>query len=54
MVFKCKMCGGDIEVVEGSNIGKCLYCKSTMTLPSVDNEKLLNLYNRANNLRLSN
>ena len=25
-----------------------------MTLPSVDNEKLLNLYNRANNLRLSN
>lgn len=54
MVFKCKMCGGDIEVVEGTNIGKCLYCKSTMTLPSVDNEKLLNLYNRANNLRLSN
>ena len=54
MVFKCKMCGGDIEVVEGSNIAKCLYCKSTMTLPSVDNEKLLNLYNRANNLRLSN
>lgn len=54
MVFKCKMCGGDIEAVEGSNIGKCLYCKSTMTLPSVDNEKLLNLYNRANNLRLSN
>lgn len=54
MVFKCKMCGGDIEVVEGSNIGKCLYCKSTMTLPSLDNEKLLNLYNRANNLRLSN
>lgn len=54
MVFKCKMCGGDIEIVEGTNIGKCLYCKSTMTLPSVDNEKLLNLYNRANNLRLSN
>lgn len=54
MVFKCKMCGGDIEIIEGSNIGKCLYCKSTMTLPSVDNEKLLNLYNRANNLRLSN
>ena len=54
MVFFCNLCGGDIEAVEGSNIGKCLYCKSTMTLPSVDNEKLLNLYNRANNLRLSN
>ena len=31
MVFKCKMCGGDIEVIEGTNTGKCLYCKSVMT-----------------------
>ena len=54
MVFKCKMCGGDIEVIQGTNVGKCLYCKSTMTLPNIDNEKILNLYNRANNLRLSN
>lgn len=54
MVFKCKMCGGDIEVIQGTNVGKCLYCKSTMTLPNIENEKILNLYNRANNLRLSN
>ena len=54
MVFKCKMCGGDIEVIDSSNIGKCLYCKSTMTLPNLDNEKILNLYNRANSLRLAN
>ena len=54
MVFKCKMCGGDIEPIEGTNTGKCLYCKSVMTLPNLDNEKIVNLYNRANKLRLSN
>lgn len=53
MVFKCKMCGGDVEVLE-NNIGKCLYCKSTMTLPNIENEKIINLYNRANFLRISN
>ena len=54
MVFKCKMCGGEIEVIEGTNTGKCLYCKSVMTLPISDNEKIINLYNRANDLRLDN
>ncbi len=54
MVFKCKMCGGDIEVIEGTNTGKCLYCKSVMTLPISDDERIINLYNRANNLRLDN
>ena len=52
MVFKCKMCGGDITPEENSNIGKCPYCKSTMTLPNLENEKIVNLYNRANYLRL--
>ena len=54
MIYKCKMCGGDVEVIESTNTGKCLYCKSTMTLPISDNEKIINLYNRANDLRLDN
>ena len=54
MTFKCKMCGGDIEPIKGTNTGKCLYCKSIMTLPNIDNERILNLYNRANDLRLNN
>lgn len=54
MVFKCKMCGGDIVQVEGTNTGKCKYCKSVMTLPNLDNEKIINLYNRANFLRINN
>lgn len=48
------MCGGDVEPINNTNIGKCLYCKSIMTLPTSDNEKIINLYNRANDLRLSN
>ena len=48
------MCGGDIELIEGTNTGKCLYCKSMMTLPTVEDERILNLYNRANDLRLEN
>ena len=54
MVFKCKMCGGDIEPIKNTNTGKCIYCKSVMTLPNLDNEKIVNLYNRANDFRLSN
>lgn len=53
MVFKCKMCGGDIESIS-PYIGKCKYCKSTMTLPNIEDEKKINLYNRANSLRLEN
>ena len=54
MVFKCKMCGGDIVPIEGTNTGKCEYCKSVMTLPNLDDEKIVNLYNRANFLRINN
>lgn len=48
------MCGGDIEAIKDTNTGKCLYCKSVMTLPNLDDKKILNLYNRANDLRLNN
>ena len=54
MVFKCKMCGGDIVPISGTNTGKCEYCKSVMTLPDLDDERIINLYNRANDFRLSN
>ena len=53
-VFKCKMCGADLEIKEGQDIVTCEYCGSTQSLPKVDNERKLNLYNRANSLRLRN
>ncbi len=52
-VFKCKMCGGDLEIQEGLTICECEYCGTKQTIPALDNEKKLNLFNRANRLRLN-
>ena len=50
-VFKCKMCGGALEVTEGMTVCECEYCGTTQTLPKTDNEQNLNLFNRANHFR---
>ena len=51
VVFKCKMCGGDLDVKEGSTIAECLYCGRKQTLPKIDDDKRRNLYDRANYFR---
>ena len=50
-VLKCKMCGGNLDVEEGMTVCECEYCGSKQTVPSVDNEKKINLFSRANRLR---
>lgn len=52
-VIKCKMCGGDLELIEGSSVAVCEYCGSQQTVPTADNEKKLTLFARANRLRLA-
>ena len=52
-IYKCKMCGGDLNIEAGSNIIECEYCGTVQTVPTADNEKKLNLFNRANRLRLN-
>ena len=52
-VIKCKMCGGDLNVQEGTSIAECEYCGTQQTIPNVDNEKKLTLFSRANRLRLA-
>ena len=54
MIFKCKMCGGNLDVNEKSTVGTCQYCGSTMTLPKASDEKKANLFNRANHYRRNN
>ena len=51
-VFRCKMCGGDLEISEGASIATCEYCGSKQTLPKIMDENLQGLYNRANTLRI--
>ena len=51
-VFKCKMCGGALEIGENQSVATCGYCGTQQTLPKLDNEKKLALFSRANNLRI--
>ena len=52
-VFKCKMCGGTLDITEGMTVCECEYCGSTQTVPQLDDEKKINLFTRANRLRLA-
>lgn len=52
VVFKCKMCGGDLHPDNISKITVCDYCGSSQTVAVGDDEKKIQLFNRANRLRL--
>ncbi len=51
-IFKCKMCGGDLDVSAGSSVAECEYCGTKQTVSTSRDEVLQNLFNRANNLRI--
>ncbi len=51
-IFKCKMCGGALEISENQFVATCEYCGTKQTLPKLDNEKKIALFSRANNLRI--
>ena len=53
-IFKCKMCGGTLEVNQGESTGVCEYCGTKQTLPRLDDEKRVQLYDRANYFRRAN
>lgn len=46
------MCGGNLEIPEGVSICECAYCGVRQTVPNADDEKKVNLFNRANHLRI--
>lgn len=52
--LRCKKCGGDLNIIEDSTICECEYCGSKETVPTIDDEKIMRLYERANRLRMSN
>ncbi len=53
MIIKCKMCGGDLNIQEGTPICECEFCGTQQTIPQADDEKKANLFNRANYLRMN-
>ena len=51
-IFKCKMCGGDLEASDGAAVVECEYCGTKQTVPKGIDENMQNLFNRANTLRI--
>ena len=52
-VFKCKMCGGNLEIGGNQSVATCEYCNTQQTLPKFDDERKIALFTRANHLRFN-
>ena len=50
--FKCKMCGGELDISDTATVIECDYCGSKQTLPKSIDENMQNLFNRATSLRI--
>ena len=53
-IFKCKMCGGTLEIQSNESVAVCEYCGTKQTIPRLDTDKRANLYDRANHFRRNN
>ena len=53
-IFKCKMCGGALEINNNETVATCEYCGTQQTLPKLDDDRRANLYDRANHFRRNN
>ena len=53
-IYKCKMCGGELNISDDMKIIECDYCGTKQTLPKLDDEQKANLYDRANHFRRNN
>ena len=53
-IFKCKICGGTLEIDSAQSVATCEYCGTKQTLPKLDDDRRANLYDRANHFRRNN
>ncbi len=51
-IYKCKMCGGELDVQGNISVIECDFCGTKQTVPTANDEKVQTLFNRANTLRL--
>ncbi len=49
--FICKMCGGNLELIESEQVCECDHCGRRQTVPKPDDDKKMALFERANQLR---
>ena len=53
-IFKCKMCGGALNVELGASVLECEFCGTKQTVPKLDSERKASLYDRANHFLRNN
>lgn len=53
-ILRCKICGGSLNIQEHQSIAVCEYCGTKQTLPKLDDQKRIELYERANGYRRNN
>lgn len=51
MVFKCKMCGGELVMEQGMHIGVCQSCGTRQTVSRIGDEERAQMYDRADYYR---
>lgn len=51
MIYKCKMCGGALQITDNASMCICEYCGSKQTLPKNNDDEKAELYERANKYR---
>jgi primosomal protein N' len=46
-VFKCKICGGALDIYQEMTVGKCQFCGTVITLPRIGSDRRANLHENA-------
>ncbi len=52
--FHCKMCGAALQIDSDVTVIECDYCHVKQTLPKLDDDRTINMYDRANHFRRNN
>ena len=51
--LKCKMCGSNLDIGDSITVCKCEKCGTSQTVPDIDDDKELKLFERAGRLRFN-
>lgn len=52
--LKCRICGGNLQIIDKLSYATCDSCGSKMALPNMNDDRIVNLFNRANQYCLQN
>lgn len=51
--LKCKMCGSNLDIGDSITVCKCVKCGTSQTVPDIEDDKELKLFERAGRLRFN-